>query len=59
GIEVKTGTANAEREEMARERGEAISDYLVSKWSVAQERILLSSTDVGQTAEIRMNIAKE
>jgi uncharacterized hydrophobic protein (TIGR00271 family) len=59
GIEVNTGTANAEREEMARERGEAISDYLVSKWGVAQERILLSSTDVGQTAEIRMNIAKE
>jgi hypothetical protein len=58
GIEVNTGTANAEREEMARERGEAILDYLVSKWGVAQERILLKSTDVGQTAEIRISIAK-
>jgi hypothetical protein len=42
-LEVSAGAEQNEQEKIAEERAQAISEYLVSKWQLAAERINITS----------------
>ena len=51
-LEIATGARKGEREGIGKERSDTVTEYLVSKWQVAQERIVIAPATAADAADL-------